>query len=135
MNEERRRILDMVAAGTVTAAEAEKLLDALGNSTGSDMLPVAKPMPKYLHVTVDSDDDGNGERERVRVKVPLKLVRAGMKLGGLLPNHVAEKLREKGIDTEALSYSNADIEELIEALGELEVEADEGKKKIRVFVE
>ena len=35
MNDERRRVLEMLAAGTVTVEQASQLLQALGNSQGS----------------------------------------------------------------------------------------------------
>ena len=63
MSEERARILNMLAAGKITADEAERLLDALDSrapqtaASGESMIkgdptPLLEALPKYLYVKV-----------------------------------------------------------------------------------
>jgi hypothetical protein len=72
--------------------------------------------------------------------VPLSLVRAGIKLTSLIPPEAMDKingaLKDKGINFDVRSIKSEDIEELIEALGELEVDVLSARgEKVKVFVE
>ena len=136
MGEERSRILGLLAEGKITADEAEKLLDAL------DAPAAAKPsaeetlkasMPKYLYVKVVSVDGDN-----VDVKVPLSLVRAGLKLTSLIPPQAMDQLNESmGEHGMSIDFSNLkpeDIEELVEALREMEINVDAANgDNVRVY--
>ena len=64
MNENRMQVLQMLAAGQITAEEAERLIAALENG-GSAGVPDAgaettpKARPKYLRVLVEAEELGN----------------------------------------------------------------------------
>jgi len=66
--EERKKILEMVAAGTVTAEEAERLFAA----AGADEAPprTARADNKFLIVKVHQ-----GDKTNVNVRLPLSLAR------------------------------------------------------------
>lgn len=142
MNEERRRILDMLAEGKISVDEAEKLLSAI--SAGSepeerqpDSSEVGKPKPKYLRIVVEPDPkDSDGER--VNIRVPLNLVRAGLKWAPFVPKHarthVHEALHKKGIEMDFTQMKPEDIEEFITNMNDLTVDV-EGKEKVRIFCE
>jgi len=135
MPHERAKILQMVADGTITPEEGEKLLsrlDSPGASTATAE-PVrdqggrkAGPL-KYLRVVVDGKDN-------VNIRVPIGLVRTGIKLTTLMPSRASRRLSERGIDLS--QFNGLDGEELIEALRELDVEVntDDGDV-VRVFCE
>lgn len=133
MNEERRRILDLLAQGKVSAAEAEKLLDALasgGESPGS--------APKYLRVLVEDDHGEHGGR--VNVRIPLNLIRAGVRLAALLPSGVYDQmnkaLKQNGMDFDVSQIRPENLEELVTHLKELSVDvAGNRGEKVRVFCE
>lgn len=149
MSEDRARILNMLAEGKINAEEAERLLDALDARTAADApvaapaslpikgdpAPLLKALPKYLHVKVD----GN-EGEKVDVKVPLALVRSGLKLTSLIPPQamaeINEQMTDKGISIDFTNLKPEDIDELIEALREMEINID-GKdgETVRVYAE
>ncbi|NQT54435.1 hypothetical protein HQ576_20430 [bacterium] len=143
MSEERRRILDMLAEGKLTADEAEKLLAALGATGPALAEPVdAAPTPRrrtprYLRVVVGQGADGEGER--VNIRVPLDLIRAGIKLQALIPSHAREKvngiLRDRGIDLDLASLVQKTGEELIAHLADLSVEVNEDNERVRIFCE
>ena len=138
MNEERKRILEMLAEGKINTDEAERLLSALSNETekGSDITEKVWGH-KYLRVVVEPAP-GSTSTERVNIRVPLKLIRAGLKLASFIPKDaqvkVNEALHEKGIDTDFSKIKPEDLEELIGQLDNLTVDV-EGKEKIRVFCE
>jgi hypothetical protein len=137
MSAETRKVLEMLAVGQITAADAEKLLERLdrGASAGADPLTghdSSSSQPRklrYLRVLVE-----NPKSEQVNVRVPLVFLRSGMKLLAVLPPQVNEKLAEKGIDLSALAELKG--EELEQALRDLLVNVDgpEGNK-VRVFCE
>jgi len=148
MSEDRVRILNMLAEGKITAEEAERLLDALDSRTpntaaaGSaasaikgDPTPLLNALPRFLHVKVDGEDG-----EKVDVKIPLALVRSGLKLTSLIPPQAMDQINEQmaasGMSIDFTNFKPEDIDELIEALREMEVNVD-GKngEKVRVYAE
>lgn len=121
MNEERKKVLEMLAQGKITAEDAERLLDKIGDAgKSSASAPAGSERPskcKCLRVYVDSSDG-----DKVNIRVPLALIGTGVKLAAVLPNDVNKKLGEQGVDFAKLS--ELDPEELCEALRELEVDVD-----------
>ena len=62
MSEERKKVLEMLAAGKITAEEAEKLLDKLSSNASNETAGAKTPpasaatgtaKPKYLRIVVD----------------------------------------------------------------------------------
>ncbi len=161
MADEISQVLSMLSEGKITAEEAEKLINAIrptpeAQSFGFDPFMGFSGMgrgrakrgggrssgrhrhsgPRFLRIVVDEDD--NGKRERVNIKIPLKLLRAGISLGGLMPKEAKEKIAQalaaKGIDVDPFSLEGADAEEIVEALSDLEIDLDGKGKTVRVFV-
>ncbi len=142
MTENRRQILDMLSEGKISVAEAESLLTLLdqspsGGPSGSDAGEGRKPPPKYLRVVVE--EDGESGSERVNIRIPMALIRSGVKLAALIPkeatNRVNEKLHEKGIGIDVGNLKVEDLEQLVDAMAEMEVDVQDGKEHVRVFVE
>jgi hypothetical protein len=149
MNEHRRQILQMLSEGNITADEAERLIAALeepsagkspDNTSGSE----AKARPKYLRVQVDSEDDGRRDGPtKVNVRVPMQLLRAGVKLAGLIPaqalHRANDAIHEQGVPFDLTQIKPENLEELIDQLSDLSVDVDqkdhESKVKVRVFCE
>jgi hypothetical protein len=145
MSEERTRILGMLAAGKITADEAERLLDALesrpaaaaagGSAIKGDPSALIAALPKYLVVKVSAVNGDN-----VDVKVPLALVRSGLKLTSLIPPQAMDQINasmsEHGMSIDFSNLKPEDIDELIEALREMEVNVDSANgDKVRVYCE
>lgn len=134
MSEESRRILDLLAAGKITAADAEKLLNAVSERQSRTQGTPLKP--KYLIVNVDSNQDGG---EKVNIRIPLQVLRAGVKLASVMPalakTKMNEALHEKGLDFDLDKVRPEDIEGLIEALGEMTVDVDDHEQKVRIHCE
>jgi hypothetical protein len=139
MSDETRRVLEMLDAGKINLQDAERLLDKLASSKGTgenvsgngttatDNRPISKL--KFLRVMVDT-----GEGHDVNVKVPLGFLRAGVKLLGVLPPKVSQKLNEKGFSLDFLSeLKGEDLEEAFNTL-HVDVDTDEGQH-VRVFCE
>lgn len=153
MSENRKQILEMLSEGKISADEAERLIAALEKDSssgfvtgfagsGSESGPKAKA--KYLRVMVDAQEHSGGERPtRVNVRVPMQLLRAGVKLAGLIPararNHVNEALHEQGIEFDLAQIKPENLEELVEQLNDLTVDVEHKEDgetvKVKVFCE
>lgn len=136
MNEERRKILDMLSQGKITVEEAEKLLSAVGADEPSGTRSGGRSW-KYLRVEVEPGP-GNENGERVNIRVPFKLIRAGLKFAAFIPSHAHDQIRqafkEKGVDVDLARITPQDLEEIVSNLDDLTVDVD-GKDKVRVFCE
>src|SRR5215469_4276577 len=146
MSENRRQILEMLAQGKITADEAERLIAALEKEPASAAAEpvrgdVLKPRAKYLRVLVESQDQHHGASgpTKVNIRVPMQLLRAGVRLGALLPREARDRanaaMREQGIEFDLNQIKPENLEELIEQLKDLEVNVDEDHAKVRVFCE
>ncbi|MDD8012548.1 MAG: hypothetical protein PHX05_03625 [Acidobacteriota bacterium] len=136
MNEERRKILEMLADKKISVDDAEKLLAAVGETPPAAAGGVAKG-PRYLRVLVEPAP-GSKEGDRVNIRVPLNLVRAGLKFASFIPPQVQDRvnseLKEKGVPFNLSHFNPQDIEALLVHLNDLTVEV-EGKENVRVFCE
>ena len=136
MNEERKKVLNMLADGKISADEAERLISALENKTTETSPQTALTntldnLPRYLFVKVDAVDG-----DKVNIRVPLKLVKAGIKLQALLPQDAQDKinakLNEKGINLD--DFKDENFKDLLDALTEFEVNVDDKKgDKVRIY--
>jgi hypothetical protein len=153
MNENRRQILEMLAAGKITADEAEQLLAALEPDTTatasqfSGTIPAsggwndapAKTRAKYLRVLVESNEKGGPTT--VNVRVPMQLLRAGVRLASLIPKQAQDELdatlSRHGVPLTVSQIKPENLEELVDHLEDLSVDVDakEEKAKVRVFCE
>ncbi|HTX41556.1 MAG TPA: hypothetical protein VMD25_06990 [Acidobacteriaceae bacterium] len=156
MTDDRRTILEMLAAGKITADEAERLLAALDSKPAS---PVAEPVsnnaasaasrakgrPKYLRVLVEADESTTGLKggpTTVNVRVPMQLLRAGVRLASLIPTQAHDQLDQAfskhGVPITLSQIKPENLEEIVDHLGDLTVDVDgkdENKTRVRVFCE
>ncbi len=148
MPDTQKKILEMLAQNKITAEEAHRLLNAIN---AGEEEPRATPMaesrsvskPKYLRVTVlpNPESPEAANFDRVNIRVPLGLIRAGMKMTSLIPPHVYDKvneaMKEKGIDFDLRSIKSEDLEELIDALGDMQIDVEGGRhgERVKVFAE
>lgn len=144
MSDERSRILNLLAEGKITADEAGSLLDALGAREGGhapsagpaikgDPTPLVNALPKFLYVKVSA---GNGDK--VDVKIPIALVRSGLKLTSLIPPQAMDEINSSmsahGMSIDFTNLKPEDIDDLVEALRETEVNVDsKDGDKVRVY--
>jgi hypothetical protein len=158
MNENRRQILEMLAAGKITADEAERLIAALepenattvgeyaGSVAGANGSKAAtvKTRAKYLRVLVEADESMTGMKgpTTVNIRVPMQLLRAGVRLASLIPVQAHEQfdeaLSKHGVPITLSQIKPENLEELVDHLDDLmvDVEGKEGNTtKVRVFCE
>lgn len=152
MGDERRQILEMLASGKISAAEAERLILALERNSeaggsaaaGGGTATAAKSRPKYLRVLVEGDEQMTGMKggTTVNVRVPMQLLRAGVRLAGLIPvqahDQVDQAFSRHGVPFTLSQIKPENLEEIVDHLDDLTVDVD-GKDgnpmKVRVFCE
>ena len=145
MTENQKRILEMVADKKITVDEAYRLLSLIqpAADSGSAEPKEHKPSPKYMRVIVDTEHSWEGGCDHgpahINIRVPVALLRAGVKLATLIPpeayNQVDEKLKNRGIMFDLRNMKPENVEELIQALNELEVDIQGSEEKVRVYTE
>jgi len=147
MDEHHRKVLDLLAQGKISVAEAEKLLEKLKAAPAAEREAVdekdeeaevqdapkekakdgKKKRPRFLRVQVDSDED-----EKINVRVPMNWVRMGVNLGALIPKHARRALEKRGVDLSEMN-SLKEVEDMLDDLG-LDIDDQDGNK-VRIFWE
>lgn len=107
--EDRRRILDMLAAGTITVDDAANLLKAIGGPGGGAETAVARRTTggaRMLRISIDAQKAGeSGESAKVRINLPMALARFASRF---MPKEANAELQEQGVD----------LNQIIDALGD-----------------
>jgi hypothetical protein len=146
MSAETKKVLEMLAEGKITADDAERLLDKLAAGPeklgaapefkvleGGEPAATASTAAPKKFLRVQMERPGGNE---VNVRVPLNFVRSGVKLAGILPPKVLEKLQQEGIDPKIVTDFAQQARESVDVLDDLHVDMEtRSGKRIRVFAE
>ncbi|WP_219466292.1 SHOCT-like domain-containing protein [Nonomuraea rhizosphaerae] len=140
MSEQRKDVLGLLAEGTISVEEAERLIVALERAQPAASASLAtrpKGRAKYLRVVMEFL--GEGEADRLNVRVPLQLLRAGVQLAALVPPRALERanaeLVRSGVPIDLTQLRPEHLEALVEHLDETIVELDMSDGYLRVFCE
>jgi len=129
MSEARLKILQMLADGKITAADADRLLAKLEGGAQAESSRPEEPRGRTRTLRIEVDEPG---RRPVNVRVPLGFLRAGLKLGTVVPSRVRERLAAKGI--EFPPFSSDDPDSFMRALDELDLHIDDGNEgHVRIY--
>jgi len=135
MSDEKRKILDMLSRGKISAEEAEKLLDAVKPESFSNE-DKPEEFPRYLYVKVDPKE-GSENKDQVKVTVPLALIKAGLNFASLLPQEsregVERAIKNKGFDFDLKDMKKEDVDSLLSALQELEVNVETSENTVKIY--
>jgi len=148
MNEENRRILDLLAQGKITVDEAQQLLEAIEahgeTDSGSPAPPAGDPKadtqrPRFLRIAVLEAPHNGRPEKKVNIRVPLALIRGGIRLGALIPG-LGEKLSAKmharhGVNVDLSKLDPAELENVLRGLDDVTIDVDEGQKKVQFHCE
>jgi hypothetical protein len=138
MNEERKKILEMVASGKISVEEAERLMNAMDENPDSEDKGNGKVKnPKYLRIQVEPGSE-NSDGERVNVRIPINLIKAGLKFASFIPkssqNKVDDALKGHGLNIDFDNLTSKDVDELIVNLNDLQIDVD-GDEIVKIFCE
>lgn len=105
MNEERMKILEMLANGVISATEANELLSTLDKNKvevdGKEIKEVdslKQNSSRFLHIKVLSSDG-----DKVNIKLPVNLVKAAIKTGNT--QGMFGKFQVSGVDNDFMKNS------------------------------
>jgi hypothetical protein len=118
--DESQRILKLLEDRKITADEAARLLDALGDGGGA-----GAGSAKFLKVRVYDKSSGHA---KVNVTLPVGLVRWGLQF---MPESARIQLNEHHVD----------FEQVVDALNQgfsgklVDVESEEGNERVEVYLE
>jgi hypothetical protein len=142
MSDDTRRILDLLASGKVTVDEADRLLDAIGaapvRADPGGPAAAGRRTARFLRIAVQKPGNECRPERQVTIRVPLSMVRSGMRLGAMIPGYgeaISERLRQRGIGLDLSKLGSADFEAALKEMGELDVDVDHGKAKVRISCE
>lgn len=98
MNEERKRILELLAEGQINAEEAERLLEALEGTAEAELSPRGGGAARLLRIYVHDPEDDT----EIKVNLPLSLARFALKF---IPEEQRAQIAEAGFDLDELLAS------------------------------
>ena len=124
--DEKKRILEMLEKGKITAEEANELLEAIGENENSviskpkETNKVKSKSPKFRVIIKTNEGDN------VNISIPLKLAKISR---NVVPKSARAEMEEAGIDFDALLDNLDEFDEDI-----VNIETEDGDI-IRVFIE
>ncbi len=142
--DERKKVLDLLESGRITADQASELLRALGSAPRAEPAPALPASPprrvgtaRMLRISIDAaGDESDRSRAKVRVNVPLGLAKFATRF---LPQDAKDELESQGIDlSELITAISTETPE--GRLVDIDVDDDEdgtgpGRKKAKIVVE
>lgn len=131
MSDERRKILDMVAAGKLTPEEADRLLGALKES---------QERTRFFRVRVYDKDK---TRQKIKVDIPISVLKLASKIGSAFKGMVPEghKINIHGKEIALDEFTPEMIDTIIEEIQDggcyklVEVTDDEKGEYVEVYIE
>ena len=140
MNDEKRRILQMLSQGKITVDEAAGLLHALEPKSSADAAvpptdDAGKPRraARWLRLTVDKNTE-SGRKKEVNLRLPAALVRAGIRLGSLVPWVDSPKVIA-GTRGHFAEIDPKQLDELLDHMGEMTIDIEDCKSQVRIWCE
>lgn len=144
MSAETRKVLEMLAAGKISAEDAERLLDKLSSSAqtsqaGTETSQTVAPgdtasapgaaRPRYICIQIDRPG-----KDDINVRVPLSNLRSGRHWMAFLPVRLTDKLHEYGLDFGALDAM--DEQQFRRAMEQMNVDIQgQSGKRVRIYAE
>jgi hypothetical protein len=140
MNSNQRKILEMLAEKKISVDEAERLISLVQSEIGvPSATKEGKSNLKYLRITVKPNPGYAGEQENVNIRVPMALLRAGIKLTSVIPpgayDQMDSALKEKGIYFDWRNLNPENLEQILAALNDLEIDVQNGKQNVHFYAE
>jgi len=142
MSDETRRILDLLAGGRITAEEAEQLLRAAAATSAAAGPAASAAAPagdaKFLRIEVRKAARAVGPEKTVNIRVPLAMVRGGMRLAALVPGtgeRIQDALKDRGLDLDWSKLDQSELAAMLQSLGELTVDVDDGRAQVKITAE
>jgi hypothetical protein len=141
MNEEKRKILEMLSAGKITVQEAEQLLKAVEAPPQPESNPTNGALPNgephFFRILITKPAREGKKAENVNIRVPMTVVRGGLRLTALFPGIMGKKRihLDDGTELDLSKIHYSDLEAMIKDIGELTVDVDGDDAQVRIRCE
>lgn len=130
MNEEKRKVLEMLSDGKISVDDAQQLLQAV-ESPGERQAAE----PRFFRILVNKPARDGKKAENVNVRVPMTVVRGGLRLTALFPIIGRKKIQlQNGTELDLSKIDYANLEAIIKDMGELTLDVD-GDTQVRIRCE
>lgn len=141
----RRQVLSMLAAGQLSADEADRLIRALEHleqldqrqqpQTALERRPPVRTQPSHLRMQIGLREGGETPL-KLEARLPLSIVRAGARLASLVPPEAQEQvsslLRARGLPFDIGPITPDRADRLVDELSDLAVEIGQRRKDLKV---
>ena len=137
MSNDTHRVLEMLSQGKIGVQDAEDLLNAMRGGEAPSEAQTPKKDPKWLRIVVDKKGQDGRSRE-VNMRVPVSLMRAGVRLSALMPRIVGTRLAAHGLGPDGIDFTKIDpkdLETMINDMGEMVIDVDNGRAQVRINCE
>ena len=141
MNDETRRILDLLSQNKISVDEADQLLRAIASPPPqTDAPPKADSArkPRFIRIAVHKTGRHGGEKD-VNIRVPLAIIKSGLRLGAIIPPAIADKLsarlRERALDVDFSKLDPERLESALCELGDVGIDVDSTYAQVRITCE
>ncbi|MCO6450518.1 MAG: hypothetical protein J5I90_06980 [Caldilineales bacterium] len=121
-SEERMRVLQMVADGTISASDGVSLLEAMNSRTQNEQPQYAGSQARWFRVRVTDLRTG---KDKVNINIPIGLVNVGLKMGA----RFVEEDQDIDFDALAAAVQAGQTGRI------LDVEDLEDNERVQIFVE
>jgi hypothetical protein len=145
MNDETRRVLDLLAQGKITVDEAGRLLTALNAPGRTETAGAASAdtatsaTPRFVRIAVHQAAKEGKRDKDVNIRVPIAIVRSGMRLGAMIPGLAGDqftaRMRERGLDVDFSKLDGPAIEAVLKELANANIEIEDGRSQVRITCE
>jgi len=145
MNDDTRRVLDLLAQGKITVDDADRLLTALGaagstetaGAATADTAPCATP--RFVRIAVHKTAKEGKRDKDVNIRVPIAIIRSGMRIGAMIPGLAGDqftaRMRERGLDVDFSKLDGPAIEAVLKELANANIEIEDGRSQVRITCE
>jgi len=145
MSEQKRKVLAMLAEGKISVEDAERLLAAVERAehdSAEQPSPVNGKKPKFLCVKVNAKEgheSRHGKHEHVNIRIPIALIKAGVKLGSVLPesarSKVSEKMSAHGVGLDLNNLDGESLDQFLAALTETHIDIEDESETVKICCE
>ncbi|MGG5460400.1 SHOCT-like domain-containing protein [Clostridium sp. B9] len=133
--DEKKKILEMISEGKISAEEGMKLLDALGEQ--KEEIHIKKKVYKTLKVKVEVEND----EVRVNLSIPLSIIKIASGFTKFIPEEAMNDIEKNGVNLKEI-----DFKEILEKIenGELDDpticdidinDKESGKVIVKIYVD
>lgn len=136
MNQDRRKILEMLAAGSISVNEADQLLAATDVTIANET--IGRRPPKFLRLLVEPKAAGDSTR-KIDIRVPLGVVRNSLQIAQCVPatsrGPMTVALGTHTLDFDLSGMNPENVDDFVAQFADLSTDIEKQDETLRLFCE